>query len=826
MHPRPNLPFDKKKAGGAGDASAITRMRKATAETADYRSKIGLPNRMLGSSSKSGFTWSLFQQGLVYQHNLLNVPYAEEVIPSATEPILSVNTIRVYWTTARPIDVVVDFYESNMPSLAIFQTKIGSVQVNSGITIAELSLSPTLNKFYKAIITPIELRTAAYTTPDVQYTGSYDVFVIMGQSNAVGFGGQSVYIPTTGTNDEYLDIDRYSTPGIKQWRRYNNDDTLYTSATATSFIVDARDQLDHNHDFTATAYLQPSDARSISNTVDTSSGTVSIRRARMVGFGYSFAKEYKAYTGRDVLLVPCARGGTSTTQWTKGNAAGLYQDALDRTIAAVTSVSGNKLCGVLWHQGESDVAVISGFTDRLQAIITSFRTDLVANGISGNKTLSTNVPWLIGELVPAYQDDNSIRVSEGTSAQKIALNTALKGVADTFTNTVWVAARAISGGYDPDDTQVLGPVSASNSQGIVHFNASSQRIFGKRYFNQYIDKFYTKAYIGNMSNFTAYDISEYGATFRWVEYVGENTFKYSYWLESSTNGTTFSSISTNATNPQIVFSLSPSTSYTIRLSAYNSGTLIKSLTTEITTKNLIKASDLTLRTFVTDKTVIDKSPAGRTITLNRNMTTTTIPPANPENIQVSPRLIYTPNANGFASLSGDFDAGSFTKSVWVNYKDLSVPDNSKFGHLLSGTLNAVPQTTLNHYLWLYNPTTPLILSAGVGTGSIYTGADSGVVATQGIWIHVACTFNNTNRAMKIYINGVLKNTFTGATFNTGHLASAGRTVDSLFIGSYVANSASQIDGVPNRFHGHLDDVRLYKVLLTDAEILSIYNRTG
>ena len=504
MRPRPNLPFDKKKARGVGDASAITRMQKATAESADYNSKVGFTNITLGSSSKSGFIWSIFQPGLVYQHSLMNSGF-NIVILSATELILSGNTIRIYWTTSRPVSVVVDFYQSDIPS------KIGTVQVDNGITMAELSITTTVGKFYKATIRPIDVLASPYTTPDTLYTGSYDVFVIMGQSNSVGLGGQSLYIGITGTDDEYSDIDRYSTPGIKQWRRFNDDDTLFTSATATDFIVDARDMLDHNVNFSADSYLRPTDSRSVSNTIITPSGTVSIRRPQLVGFGYSFAREYKVYTGRDVLLIPCGRGGSSIVDWAKSaNVNSLYDNALTRTIAAVNSISGNKLCGILWHQGETEAVnfnnasynpnnlaigpYIDTFKQRLQTVITSFRTDIVTNGITGNKTLNTNVPWLIGGLVPAWLDDNSVRPNNGPTV-KNAVNEALNNVAVNFTNTAWVTSRQIVGGYDPNDTDKLGSVLDTNFNGIIHFNASSQRKFGKRYFNQYIDRFYNRNYI-------------------------------------------------------------------------------------------------------------------------------------------------------------------------------------------------------------------------------------------------------------------------------------------------------------------------------------------
>lgn len=75
---------------------------------------------------------------------------------------------------------------------------------------------------------------------------------------------------------------------------------------------------------------------------------------QQVGLGCSFGDMMHRLTGRKVLLVQNARGGSSIDSWqVGGDAEGHYLDsALVRVLQARKY---GKLCGVCWHQGETDV---------------------------------------------------------------------------------------------------------------------------------------------------------------------------------------------------------------------------------------------------------------------------------------------------------------------------------------------------------------------------------------------------------------------------------------------------------------------------------------
>jgi hypothetical protein len=115
-----------------------------------------------------------------------------------------------------------------------------------------------------------------------------------------------------------------------------------------------------------------------------------------VGPGLAFGKAMAAAdTGRVILLVPAAVGGTRIEQWVPGGYdtitdAHPYDDALSRVAAA--KERGGELRGILWHQGESNsrMDLLPGYRDKLVDLVTRFREDFA------NDTLT----FLAGELLP------------------------------------------------------------------------------------------------------------------------------------------------------------------------------------------------------------------------------------------------------------------------------------------------------------------------------------------------------------------------------------------------------------------------------------------
>jgi Concanavalin A-like lectin/glucanases superfamily/Secretion system C-terminal sorting domain/Calcineurin-like phosphoesterase len=88
-------------------------------------------------------------------------------------------------------------------------------------------------------------------------------------------------------------------------------------------------------------------------------------------------------------------------------------------------------------------------------------------------------------------------------------------------------------------------------------------------------------------------------------------------------------------------------------------------------------------------------------------------------------------------------------------------------------------------------------------------------AVGSCWTHVAATYNTATNTWKLYINGALDNTLAlGASFTPQSLSNVNAA-----IGTSI-NSAGVTEGF---FTGRIDEVRIWNIVRTDAEILANYN---
>ena len=115
-----------------------------------------------------------------------------------------------------------------------------------------------------------------------------------------------------------------------------------------------------------------------------------IRKAlpsQQIGLGYSFAEQMHHYSGRKILLVVNARGGSSIQSWAPDDKEhGYLSEAIKRTREALPY---GRLKGILWHQGETDVQKnTSDYVERFIAMMQHLRRELNA----------PNVPIAVGEL--------------------------------------------------------------------------------------------------------------------------------------------------------------------------------------------------------------------------------------------------------------------------------------------------------------------------------------------------------------------------------------------------------------------------------------------
>ncbi len=172
-----------------------------------------------------------------------------------------------------------------------------------------------------------------------------------------------------------------------------------------------------------------------------------------VGLAASFADEYAKHFEEKIGLIPCADGGTCLAEWQPGEI--LYDHAVMQAKLAQRS---SKIVGILWHQGESDsdtMENVTAYREKFLRMLSSLIKDL---------SLPSDIPVIIGELgdfVGAYKD--------GMLPYSKEINAVLTKLSDDFDNIAIASAQGLT---CKDDG--------------IHFNSTSYRILGVRYFESYL----------------------------------------------------------------------------------------------------------------------------------------------------------------------------------------------------------------------------------------------------------------------------------------------------------------------------------------------------
>ena len=177
--------------------------------------------------------------------------------------------------------------------------------------------------------------------------------------------------------------------------------------------------------------------------------------------GYSFSKKIAKETGRKVLLVVNALGGSSIGMWEK--TAGyitdeqsigygklkLYDEAVRRTKQAMEM---GELKAILWHQGEANSSNPDSYKPVLTKFVSDLRTDLG----------TPDVPFICGEL--AYWRSSSA-----------GFNEMIRTVSSFVPNSDWVSAE--DAGMLKDETD-------------PHFSRDGQILIGERYADKVLQMCY------------------------------------------------------------------------------------------------------------------------------------------------------------------------------------------------------------------------------------------------------------------------------------------------------------------------------------------------
>lgn len=272
-------------------------------------------------------------------------------------------------------------------------TSSNQANVNLRLEIGVLPLPEQQRTFIISASDGVEVDQLTITV-NVRPVERDDVYLLIGQSNMVGFGGDGTKQAWPGGEDE-------ANNRIKQFNvTKNGEDDVFLSAA---------DYTDVNKNFRAPLITNAIDPLHIP--VD----EFTLNKAEnYVGMGLTFAKTALPSTSRNIILVPAAWSGTSfcntstaPAHWNgrptdaphHGNTL-LFDRALTRINHALTE-SGGILRGILWHQGESDsneeCSLQYGYN--LMTMITEFRSRIVADarGVAARGP-QANIPFVAGTM--------------------------------------------------------------------------------------------------------------------------------------------------------------------------------------------------------------------------------------------------------------------------------------------------------------------------------------------------------------------------------------------------------------------------------------------
>ncbi|MFI3258905.1 MAG: sialate O-acetylesterase [Rikenellaceae bacterium] len=174
---------------------------------------------------------------------------------------------------------------------------------------------------------------------------------------------------------------------------------------------------------------------------------------QQIGPSLSFGEKLHRETGRKILLVVNARGGSSIEEWAPDNdKTKFFEEAVRRTKQAIAQ--GGELKGVIWHQGCSDSSDQKRelYMGRLKVLVESLRGEL----------RDKRLYFVAGEL--GYWRESSP-----------AFNEMLHSIGDVIPNSDYISAEGAGMRADKSDP---------------HFSREGQIILGERYAEKVLQRIY------------------------------------------------------------------------------------------------------------------------------------------------------------------------------------------------------------------------------------------------------------------------------------------------------------------------------------------------
>lgn len=303
----------------------------------------------------------------------------------------------------------------------------------------------------------------------VQPTTAPDIYLLVGQSNMIGFSGDGTKQAGPGGPDE-------TNPRIRQLNvTYNDENSFFNEASAFRNV---------ERNVMSPAIITAEDPLHIplGQNADSKDGD-------FIGLGLSFAKAALENTTTDIVLVPAAWSGSAFCnnnqgpmgQWnadeTDNPALGntwLFDRAVTRTNAAIDE-TGGVLRGILWHQGESDAnqECAAVYLENLEHMAQQLRTRIKPD-IRGEefRHVDAPIPFVSGTMSRGFDERDDLSVF-GPDKQLI-----------DDSHKLLPSELSYAGNSVHDD--LVGPQWPCGNTTCIHFGPEALRTIGRRYYEQLI----------------------------------------------------------------------------------------------------------------------------------------------------------------------------------------------------------------------------------------------------------------------------------------------------------------------------------------------------
>jgi hypothetical protein len=301
-------------------------------------------------------------------------------------------------------------------------------------------------------------------------TDKPDVYLIVGQSNAVGFSEDNAKRSLPGQPDA-------PNGRIMQLNVTGNDGSNFSSPadfTLAPNLYSIGEPLTPAVDPLHTGYNSELMGKS----------------GQRIGFGLSFAKQALQDTTADIYLVPTAWSDTgfcsrSTNPFpgagwnaTEKNNPALSGTLLhDRAIARANltlSLTGGILRGILWHQGEADsdsTSCANVYEDNLVEVARSLRANIAADARGASaRNANSDIPFIVGTMSKGADPRDS---QLPFSPAKVIVDAAHRNVASTIPTAGFV-----------NNDDLVPPAYPCGGGTCVHFGAQALREMGVRYYDE------------------------------------------------------------------------------------------------------------------------------------------------------------------------------------------------------------------------------------------------------------------------------------------------------------------------------------------------------